>query len=455
MIKVISTNSEGMVKESHEGPFMSTDVTSVREFYLPSFTSTLVKAPVIKLHPDKKRQEVLGFGGAFTDASCYLISRLGRDARNSLMEEFFSPSGLNFNVGRLTVAACDFNRTVYSYDDVPGDVELKHFSIDDDREYIIPAINAARRINPDLFLLSSCWSPPGWMKTGGRMTGGFMHSDYLKPFADYYVRYLEEYARAGIKINALTSQNETETDQLSLFPACYWSPELEINFIRDHLVPLLKAKGLDDMEIWIMDHNYIMWNRAKWTLDDTTLKPLVKGVAWHPYGGSEESIDMVHQFHPDVDAHLTEMGGGWYINENSINVEAKRIIDAMRNWCRSIFAWNLALNEFEQPHIGNAAFEGPNDGGLVQIHSETNEVRPGCQLKALAHFSKYVRRGAYCIQSECSTGNVSHVAFRNPDGEYVVVIANPGDFKAVSLQVGDRYAQVRVMANTVNTLIFK
>jgi glucosylceramidase len=455
MIKVISTNAEGLVKESHEGVFMNTGIANVRDFLMTSFTTPMVKAPVIRLHPGKKRQQVLGFGGAFTDAACYMISRLDKSAKRALMEELFSPSGLNFNVGRLTVATCDFARTVYSYCDTPGDVEMKHFSIDYDRDYIIPAIKTAREINPDLFLLSSCWSPPGWMKTGGMMTGGFMHSTSLKPFARYYTRYLEEYAKAGVKINALTSQNETETDQQSTFPACYWSPELEINFIRDNLMPMLKEKGLSDIEIWIMDHNFNMWNRARWTLDDPTMKPLVKAIAWHPYGGSEEAMDRVHQLHPDIDAHLTEMGGGWHITETSIQNETKRIIDPMNNWCRSIMAWNIALNEFAQPHIGPAAFEGPNEGGLVQIHSETGEVKPGCQLKALTHFSKYVKRGATCIQSECSMANISQAAFRNPNGEYVVVVANPGGFTAASIQVEERYAQVRLMANTVNTLIFK
>ena len=456
MIKVISSDSRGMHQETQTGIFANTNVSWVRDYKYGGL-SKVQKLPVIHLDPDKKYQEVLGFGGAFTDASCYMLSQLDREAKDEVMNNLFSESsGMGFNVGRTTVAQCDFGRVVYSYNDTPDDMEMKNFNIDYDREYIIPAIKQAREINPDLFLLSSPWSPPGWMKTGGLMTGGWMRNSYLQAFANYYLRYLQEYAKEGIKINAITSQNETETDQLSLMPACYWHPETEMSFIRDHMVPLLKENGMDDVEIWIMDHNYIMWRRAKWMLDDPSFKAFVKGVAFHPYEGPAEVMTKLHDMHPEIDMHMTEMGSASSTTSEAVCSTGIEFIKMMANWSRSIFCWNIALDEKGKPHIGPFfQFDQENGGGMLQIHSKTHEVKYGAQYWALGHFSKFVKRGARRIWSECDVHGIHNVAFVNPNGEYVVVVANPGSATEISLAIKDRYAQIPLAESSLSTMIFK
>jgi len=294
------------------------------------------------------------------------------------------------------------------------------------------------------------------MKTGGVMTGGWMRAKYLKTYAEYYIRYLKEYAAEGAAINALTTQNESETDQLGLMPACYWHPEFEAEFLRDHLLPLLKENGLEKMELWIMDHNFIMWRRAKWMLDDPTLKAVVRGIAWHPYEGPSSAMEMVHEAHPEIDAHVTELGAGWSLEPDATCMDGKTFIEIMRNWSRSLFCWNLALDETGRPHIGPFFHEdGAAGGGMIQIHSKTREIKYGSQYRAIAHFSRYVKRGARCIGSECDMGGIFQVDFRNPDGEYVVIISNPGSVANASLVIGDRHAQVRMSAVSLNTLIFR
>lgn len=455
MIRMISTDANSFLQEQDTGIFVSTDVSWVRD-YKYGGPSKIEKLPVIRIDPDAPRQEVLGFGGAFTDASCYLISLLDEAARRDLIEDLFSPSRMGFGVGRLTVAQCDFGRAVYSYCDTPGDVGMEHFSIDYDREYILPTVRAARECNLDLFLLSSPWSPPGWMKTGGLMTGGWMRQGYLPAFANYYLRYLQEYAKAGVKIDALTAQNESETDQLSLMPACYWHPEFEMYFLRDFLSPALKENGLGGTELWIMDHNYVMWRRARWMLDDPSFKPFVKGIAWHPYEGPAEAMSWLHERHPDVDAHMTELGAAWKNDPDAVCADGRTFISIMRNWSRSLFCWNIVLDETGKPHIGPFIHTGEGEGGgMVQINSKTHEVKYGPQYKALAHFSKYVKRGARCIDSQCDVDRVSCVAFRNPDGGYAVVVSNAGDAANLSLVVKDRYAQAALPARSLCTLVFR
>ena len=454
MIKFICSDKNGMHRELQAGPFASTRESWVRDYKFGGL-SKLQKLPVITLDPDKKYQEILGFGSAFTDANCYMLSTLDADTRDEVLKNIYSEAGMGFNVSRLTVAQCDYGRVVYSYNDTPEDIQMKHFNMDYDREYIIPVIKKVCEINKDLFILTSPWSPPGWMKTGGLMTGGWMRDKYLGAFANYYLRYIQEMAKEGIRVNAITAQNESETDQLSLMPACYWHPETEMAFLREHMAPLLSENGLGDIEFWIMDHNYIMWRRAKFMLDDSETKSVVKGVAFHPYEGPAEAMTKLHELHPDVDMHITEVGTYFDPTDKGVCLMGAKYIDMLRNWSRSIFCWNTALNEGGKPHIGPFfQFERQDGGGMVQIHSKTGEVRYGCQYYTLGHLSKYIKRGAVRIASECDVEGIRQVAFRNPNGEYVVIIVNPGEATEISIALNDRYVQVPIPDTSMSTLVF-
>ena len=453
MIKVTCTDETGKLRETRGAVFANRDITWRRDYKSsgPTATAKTEKSPVVEVFPEEKHQEILGFGGAFTDASCYLINSLEEDKRNELIENFFSPSEMNFNIGRTTVAQCDFGRVCYSYNDTPDDIDMKNFSIDYDREYIIPTIRKAREINPDLYLLSSPWSPPGWMKTGGLMTGGWMRQKYLEAFANYYLRYLQEYAEAGIKLNAMTTQNETETDQCSQMPACYWHPELEMSFIRDYMVPLLKKNDIN-VEIWLMDHNYIMWRRAKWMLDDPDFKGTVSGIAYHLYQGSAEAMTWVHDAHPEIDVHMTEVGGGTSeLTSDAICRITKGFNEILQNFAKSIFCWNLALDEKGKPNIGPFM----KRAGIIQINSQTQEIQYNDQYWALAHYSRFIKRGARQIASKCDHENISQSAFINPDGNYVVVVTNNGPEEDISLDIQGRYAIVEIPEKSVCTLTFK
>jgi glucosylceramidase len=456
MVRVITSAGDVRLQESSAGIFVSSHVAGARG-YRYGGPAKIQKLPILTLDPRQEYQEILGFGAAFTDASCYLFNLLDPDARESVLSDLFSPSGLGLNIGRLTVAQCDFGRVAYSYDDEPDDVSLKHFSVDYDRGYIIPTIKQAVEINPDLFLLASPWSPPGWMKTSGVMTGGWMLDRFLEPYARYYLRYLQEYAKVGIRIGALTVQNEAETDQLGLMPACYWHPEQELKFIRDHLSPLLKKNGLDDIEIWLMDHNYVMWRRVVWMLqEDPAFRALVKGIAWHPYEGLPSVMSDLKARFPELDAHVTEWGFGFSDGIGDVCAKGAMSIDILRNWSRSIFCWNIMLDEAGKPHIGPFFTPGEqNGGGVLQFRAATREVRRGSGYYALGHFSKFVKRGARRIASDCDMPGIQHVAFRNPDGEFVVVIANPGEVTELSLALADRCVQVPLPAGSMTTLVFE
>jgi glucosylceramidase len=163
------------------------------------------KSEAITLDPGKTSQKYLGIGGAFTDAACYMFNQLSVSAREQLFHEMFDPSEMGLSVGRICIGSSDYSTKVYSYDEGEPDPELKRFSIEHDRTYILPILRQARRANPNLFLLASPWSPPGWMKPNGSMLGGCMHQSTMPAYANYFLKFLQAYEADGVRINAVTS----------------------------------------------------------------------------------------------------------------------------------------------------------------------------------------------------------------------------------------------------------
>ena len=261
----------------------------------------------LRLNPNLKFQEILGFGGAFTDAACYTFNRLSPPAREQLFHELFHPSQMGLSVGRICVGSSDYSTKLYSFDDGEADPTLSRFSIEHDREYILPMLRQARQANPDLFLFSSPWSPPGWMKFSGTMLGGSMRRHSFPAYAQYYLKFLQAYAAEGVPVQALTSQNEVDTDQDGKMPACIWPQEYEIEFIRDHLGPLLESNGIP-VKIWVLDHNYNLWGRAICTLADRKLRQYCNAVAWHGYYGGADMMSKVQDAYPEAEMHWTEGG---------------------------------------------------------------------------------------------------------------------------------------------------
>src|SRR5882672_7649982 len=154
----------------------------------------------VRLIVANKFQDILGFGGCFSDTSCYVIDKLKQPVRDQLLHELCHPSEMGLNVHRTCIGSADSAASLYSYDDGDADPELKRFSIDHDRAYILPVLRKVREINPDVFLFSSPWSPPGWMKWNKSMLGGSMSRQYLASYAQYFLKFLQAYAEAGVPV---------------------------------------------------------------------------------------------------------------------------------------------------------------------------------------------------------------------------------------------------------------
>ena len=325
----------------------------------------------------------LGFGVALTGSSCYLLNRAEKSARDRVLGDTFGKDGLNLSVARVSVGSSDYSAELYCYEDKYG-----NFSIDKDREYVLPTLKEALKANRDLKFFSAPWSPPGRMKTGGSMCGGFMREKYLEEFAEYYCKFLAAYKNEGIDIFALTAQNEPETDQLGKMPACLLSPELEAKFVLI-LREKMRQYGLG-AEIWLCDHSFSYVDRVLWQLKEfPELKNAVSGAAFHYYGGGADLTDVLRAKYPGFAWHFTEGGPRLYENYDTDWCKwGVTICHALNHGTKSFTGWNLLLDETGAPNIGPFFC-----GGLITLNSQSGELSYSGQYRALAHFAPVIDRG--------------------------------------------------------------
>ena len=408
-----------------------------------------VAETVVSVFSEQKFQSILGFGAAFTDGCCSLFHALSPEARKELFHSLFSPEEMNLSVCRTAIGACDNAATVYSFDDGEPDPDLKRFSIEHDRAYILPVLREARAANPNLFLFGSPWSPPGWMKDNGSMLGGCMRHTYMPSYAKYFVKFLQAYEAEGVPVQAITVQNEVDADQQGLMPACFWPQDYEADFVSTHLGPEFERSGVKS-KIWIIDHNYNLWGRAIAELETPGVRKYTNAVAWHGYSGEPEFMSRVHNRFPDIEMYWTE-GSPDHDDPEYLKcwaVWGQKITTILSNHCRCVTAWTFATDERGKPNVGPYAL-----GGLVTIDSKTKAIYRSGQYWAMRHFSPFVYRHAFRVQSAGGAKDLYHCAFENPDGSLVVVLTNPGGARTCQLQIRKQVANLELSPNSITTAV--
>ena len=410
--------------------------------------------------------DFLGFGVAITGSSCYNLAQMPKEQRELFLQSVYGKEGLNLNVGRLSIGASDYSAEIYSYDDVEGDTKLQYFSVEKDEAYVIPMIKEILKINPDLYLYASPWSPPAWMKTGGSLGGGFMRREFVDCYAEYVVRFIKEYAKRGIKISAITPQNEAETHQNGLMPACIWHPDIEAEFVIA-LRKKLQENHLD-VKIWLFDHNFNSWKRVQWTLDThKELPSACDGIAFHYYNGAIEETVALTKAYPHLPLHFTEGGPRLYDNYATDYCKWGIMISKALNcgYC-SFTGWNLMLDEYGGPNVGPFFC-----GGLATRNSVTNEISYSGQYKAFKHISKFMQKGAkvYKVGMEKEPKQVGLYNFpnnnpipfevsciKNPDGTICYFIINPNKEKQqMQIFENGEWYYVEVLPDAISTVVFE
>lgn len=383
-------------------------------------------ATAIDVDDTKQYQQIVGFGASITDASAYLIEKkLSATARDALMHELFGRNpGLGLSFTRLTIGASDFSQSHYTLDDVPvgaTDPTLSRFSIDSNRTAVLPVVKQALSINPDLKVMASPWSAPGWMKATNSLIKGTLRPEGFAPFAQYFLRYIRAYAAEGVPIYAITVQNEPHFEPEN-YPGMSLNPAQRAKFIGENLGPLLASSGIET-KILDLDHNWDLYQSPIDVLRDSTARRYIDGVAWHCYGGDVSAQSTVHDAFPAKDAYFTECSGGEWSPKWADNLKfvvGKLIIGSIRNWSRGVLLWNLALDENHGPHLGGCG----DCRGVVTI-SSTGSITRNVEYYSLAHASRFVRSGAHRVASTSGVDSVETVAFKNADdGSKVLILLN-------------------------------
>jgi glucosylceramidase len=369
---------------------------------------------VITVNPNATYQTIVGFGGSMTDASSYDI--FNSPSRNTIMSNLFGSGGIGLSFLRQPIGTADFSRAFYSLDDGSSDPSLSRFSIAKDQAYIIPLLQQALSLNPQLTVMATPWSAPGWMKTSGNMVGGSLTGGDESVFAQYLTKFVQAYQAQGVPITYLTVANEPQYSPPA-YPGMLMSASQESTIVNA-LGPDLRAAGLST-KILAWDHNWDNTSFPEQVLNSTGSN--TAGVAWHHYGGTVTAQTTVHNAYPTKEVLETE--GSWTTGTNwgaEINGQGGgTAINTLRNWSSTVTFWNIALDANGGPKIGNSC------GCTAPVTTNGSSVTYNAEYYVLGHFSKFVKPGAVRIDSNV-VGTVNNVAFKNPDGTIALVAENTG-----------------------------
>ena len=415
--------------------------------------------PVITIDPSVKFQEVEGFGAALTGSSAYLINKKMTTAqRQALLDDLFDPvDGIGISYLRMTIGASDFSLGNYTYDDMPAgqtDFDLANFTIERDREDVVPVLKQILAIVPGLRIMGSPWSAPAWMKTNGNLLGGKLKPEAYDVYARYFVRYLEAFKAEGISIDAVTPQNEP-LHFTAGYPCMEMQAGEQLDFIKNHLGPLFSTAGVST-RIIAYDHNWDNTAYAISLLNDPGARQYIAGSAFHGYAGNVSAMSVVHNAHPDKALYFTEISGGEWATNFADNLQwnmSNIFIGTTKNWSNTALLWNLALDENHGP---------TNNGcqdcrGVVTINSTNGAVTRNVEYYSIAHFSKFVRPGAFRISSTAFDGStqLNNVAFINRDGTKVLVVSNASaDAKTFVARWDDREFSCFIPGASVATIVW-
>jgi glucosylceramidase len=459
--KVFSTKDKIVtVYTSADSTDLRLSKTNELKFY--ELKQPLETQTCIFVNPNKKFQKFLGIGGAITDASAEVFAKLPANKQQEFLNAYFSKEkGIGYSLIRTNINSCDFSSDMYTYV-TEGDKELKTFNIQHDKKYRIPLIKKAIEIaGGNLTLFVSPWSPPAFMKSNNNvLQGGKLLPEYYQSWANYYVKYINDYQKEGIPVWGLTIQNEPMATQR--WESCIYTAEEERDFLKNYLGPTLKRAGLGDKKINIWDHNRdLISQRVSTILDDPEASKYVWGIGFHWYeswsGGEQmfDNIGKVNEMYPNKNLIFTE-GCSESFKKERYQVWAngerygKSMINDFNNGTVGWTDWNILLDEKGGPnHVQNFCFS-PIHGDTI-----TGDLIYTPSYYFIGHFSKFIGKDAKRISSVASRSQLLTTSFLNKDGKIVTIVMNQSNTKVIyNLCVGTAATEVTILPHAIQTLVY-
>lgn len=407
----------------------------------------------ILLNPSNLDQTIDGFGYTLTGGSAHLIQALASQEKQALLQELFGikPNQIGISVLRLSIGASDMDEEVFSYDDIAlqkEDLKLQHFSLQKDKKALIPLLKEILRINPNIKIFATPWSPPTWMKDNQESKGGKLLSKYYEVYARYFVKYIQEMKHEGIVIHAITPQNEPLHPGNN--PSLLMTAEDQLIFIRDYLGPQFQKDRIST-KIICYDHNCDKPDYPITILNDQEVRKYVDGSAFHLYNGDISALAQVRTKHPDKNLYFTEQWTGvkgdfygdfmWHIK----NV----VIGSLNQGAKTALEWNLANDRNLGPHSPGGCTECL---GAITIDKG---IQRNVAYYIIAQASTFIPAGSKRIILK-SSSNLPLVAFVRPDKKICLLIQNevPNNQK-IPFQYLNKTLELDIPGSSVSTFLFK
>lgn len=400
--------------------------------------------PTVQVELARPRQRIHGLGAALTESSAYLLAQLPAAERADLLEALFAADRGGLSVVRIVIGASDFSLEHRSLADSPvPDPDLSTFSIDRDRQWVIPVLREILTVNPSLEIVASPWSAPGWMKNTGSYLLGVLQPEHEATFARYLVRFLEAYRAEGIDVGWLTIQNEPAAIQIT-YPSMVMDPAQQARLVRDHLGPALLAAGLET-RVLTWDHN---WCDATppggcagpapasfplAVLADSAGAPPFAGTAFHCYGGDQTAAnDALHDAWPGLQIWHTECSGGTWQSDPFTDT-ARLVITDRNHWSSATLLWNLALDPDHGPHLGGC----DTCRGVVTVDLAVGTWVPEVDRDVLATVARFGPQGSSVLDTTTSPGSVLATGVCSPDRRPAAILLNTGGPTAATVRFGE------------------
>ena len=438
-------------------------LSQVETLSFKPFGQPMETQPCVFIDPSKTFQSFHGIGAALTDASAETFAKLPKEKQQEFLTAHFDrEKGIGYTLARTNIHSCDFSSGSYTYV-ADKDESLKSFNVTHDEKYRIPFIKQCiAAAGGKLTTYVSPWSPPAWMKDNNNMLqGGKLLPQYRQAWANYYVKFIQEYERRGIPVWGLSVQNEPMAKQR--WESCIYTAEDERDFIKNFLGPTLVKNGMGDRKLIAWDHNRdLIYQRANTILGDKEAAKFVWGIGFHWYetwtGGSMQfaNLKRVNEAFPDKNLIFTEgckekfdlkMVNDWTLGERYGNSMINDFNSGTVAWTD----WNILLDETGGPnHAQNLCF--------APVHADT---RTGALIYTnayyyIGHFSKFIRLGAKRIISSSSREQLLTTGFVNTDGKVVIIVMNPTDETIpFNVWMEGNAAETKSLPHSISTLVIE
>lgn len=472
------TSDSSLEIEVYETSASGKKMEKVEEF---SDSGALV---TIDLNPGETFQKITGFGGSFTESSAHLLNELSKENREKIIEAYFGDSGAKYSLTRTHINSSDFSLGNYSYAPIEGDVNLEHFSIQEDMDDIIPMIKDAMAISSDGFkIISSPWTAPIWMKDNKAWKGGKLLPEYYDTWALFFSKYLSAYAEQGIDIWGITVENEPLGNGENWESMHYTAEEMN-EFVKNHLGPKLEEDGHD---VVLLGYDQNRDHLEEWVdvmYGDEEAAKYFDGTAIHWYASTydifEDALQHAHNAAPDkyliqteatADADVpkwkddewywskeaTDWGWDWapdslkYLHPKYVPVYryARDMIGTLNNWVDGWVDWNMVLDRQGGPNWANNWCLAP-----VIVDPELDEVYFTPLYYTMVHFSRFIRPDAVRIGHSHNDEEILVTAAKNNDGTIAVVILNQLDeVRNIQINLEGKTTSFSISGKALQTIV--